>query len=108
MPPGRKALNKNSPPNKLKIMQKILFIDRDGTLIAEPADDFQVDSLEKFRFIPGVITALKKLVTRADYRLVMVTNQDAPKTFPWKNSLHCKPFWLIHYREKVLFSTPYT
>lgn len=57
-------------------MEKILFIDRDGTLIAEPPDDFQVDSLEKFRMLPGVIGALKNIVTRTDYRLVMVTNQD--------------------------------
>ena len=56
-------------------MKKALFIDRDGTLIREP-DDFQVDSLEKLRFLPGVITNLGRIVRETDYVLVMVTNQD--------------------------------
>ena len=55
--------------------RKILFIDRDGTLIQEPAD-FQVDSLEKFRLVDNVIPALKRLKD-AGYVLIMVTNQDA-------------------------------
>jgi imidazoleglycerol-phosphate dehydratase/histidinol-phosphatase len=52
----------------------ILFIDRDGTLIEEPAD-FQVDRLDKVRLLPGVLSALAELKA-AGYRFVMVTNQD--------------------------------
>ncbi|MCS6874458.1 MAG: bifunctional histidinol-phosphatase/imidazoleglycerol-phosphate dehydratase HisB [Pyrinomonadaceae bacterium] len=55
--------------------KRVLFIDRDGTLIYEPAD-FQVDSFEKLRFLPGVITYLGKIAREFDYELVMVTNQD--------------------------------
>lgn len=57
-------------------MKKILFIDRDGTIIKEPSDDFQVDNWEKLEFVPGVIGALQEIVRETDYRLVMVTNQD--------------------------------
>ncbi|MEW6468582.1 MAG: bifunctional histidinol-phosphatase/imidazoleglycerol-phosphate dehydratase HisB [Bacteroidota bacterium] len=57
-------------------MKKVLFIDRDGTLIWEPPDNFQVDSLEKLEFVPGVITWLGRIAAELDYQLVMVTNQD--------------------------------
>lgn len=53
---------------------KLLFVDRDGCLIEEPADQ-QIDSLAKFRLLPGVIHALKRFVD-AGYELVMVSNQD--------------------------------
>lgn len=55
-------------------MQKVLFIDRDGTLIEEP-EDRQVDALEKVRLLPGVISALQRL-RDLGYRFVMVSNQD--------------------------------
>lgn len=53
---------------------KVVFLDRDGTLIVEPPDE-QIDSLEKLELIPGVIEGLRSLINRG-YRLVMVTNQD--------------------------------
>ncbi len=64
-------------------MKKVLFIDRDGTIIAEPEDE-QVDSLEKLSFLPGAITCLSRIVKETDYELVMVTNQDGlgTKSFP--------------------------
>ncbi len=53
---------------------KILFVDRDGCLIEEPADE-QIDSYDKLALLPGVIAALQRFVA-AGYELVMVTNQD--------------------------------
>ncbi len=57
-------------------MKKALFIDRDGTLIVEPPDDYQVDSLKKLEFIPGVFRAMHNISMHLEYELVMVTNQD--------------------------------
>ena len=74
-------------------MQKVLFIDRDGTLIWEPPSDFQIDSFEKFKFLPGVITWLGKITRELDYKLVMVTNQDGLGTASFPEST----FWPVHH-----------
>lgn len=68
-------------------MKKVLFIDRDGTLIMEPPTDFQVDSLEKLEFYPNVFQNLSKIAKELDYELVMVTNQDGLGTdsFPFED-----------------------
>ena len=55
-------------------MNKVIFVDRDGTLLSEPADE-QIDSLEKVEFVPGAISGLKAL-TGLGYELVMASNQD--------------------------------
>ena len=76
-------------------MRKILFLDRDGTLIVEPPDQ-QIDSLEKLEFIPGVFEALSAIVKTNQYELVMVTNQDGLGTHTFPENT----FWPAH--EKML------
>lgn len=71
-------------------MKKILFIDRDGTLILEP-EDYQVDRLEKLEFYPEAIYYVSKIAKELDYELVMVTNQDGLGT----DSFPEKEFWTI-------------
>jgi len=56
-------------------MKKILFIDRDGTIIREPEDE-QIDSFEKLQFVPRAISNLIFLRQHTDYEFVMVSNQD--------------------------------
>jgi imidazoleglycerol-phosphate dehydratase / histidinol-phosphatase len=73
-------------------MKKVLFIDRDGTLIWEPPTTFQIDSFEKLKFLPGVITWLGKIVRELDYELIMVTNQDGLGTDSYPENT----FWPVH------------
>ena len=73
-------------------MKKVLFIDRDGTLIIEPPEDYQVDSLEKLEYYPGVFRWLSAIASELEYELVIVSNQDGLGTdsFPEEN------FWPAH------------
>ncbi|CDN31575.1 Histidinol-phosphatase [Mucinivorans hirudinis] len=64
-------------------MKKVLFIDRDGTLIIEPPVTYQIDSLEKLSFVPWALVAMSR-IAELDYELVMVSNQDGlgTESFP--------------------------
>jgi imidazoleglycerol-phosphate dehydratase / histidinol-phosphatase len=79
-------------------MKKVLFIDRDGTLIIEPEDQ-QIDSLEKLEFYPGVFYWLSKIARETDFELVMVTNQDGLGT----SSFPEETFWPAHYKVMKAF-----
>ncbi|HCF04259.1 bifunctional histidinol-phosphatase/imidazoleglycerol-phosphate dehydratase HisB [Flavobacterium sp.] len=69
-------------------MKKVLFIDRDGTIVIEPTD-FQLDSLDKLEFYPKAFQYLAKIANELDYELVMVTNQDGLGT----DSFPEETFW---------------
>lgn len=71
--------------------KRILFIDRDGTLIKEPADE-QIDSFEKLEFVEGAFKALSFITEHTDYELVMVSNQDGLGT----DSFPEETFWPVH------------
>ena len=62
-------------------MKKVLFIDRDGTLVIEPPVDLQLDSLEKLEFYPGVFQWLSRIVRELDYEIVMVDNKNGAEIF---------------------------
>ena len=73
-------------------MKRILFIDRDGTILVEPEDE-QIDSFEKFQFVPGVIRNLHFIRTHLDFEFVMVSNQDGLGT----DSYPEHTFWPTHH-----------
>lgn len=74
-------------------MKKVLFIDRDGTLIIEPPDH-QIDSLEKLEFYPGVFQWLSRIAATQTYELVIVTNQDGLGTEAFPENT----FWPAHHK----------
>ena len=80
----------NMKPDDMK--KKVLFIDRDGTLIIEPPIDYQVDSFEKLEFYPKMMRNLSFICEKLDFERVMVTNQDGLGT----SSFPEDDFWPIH------------
>ena len=75
----------------LKTRKKVLFIDRDGTLIKETVDE-QIDAFEKMIFYPKAFTYMGKIAQELDYELVMITNQDGLGT----DSFPEDTFWPVH------------
>ena len=73
-------------------MKKILFIDRDGTLIKEAPPTYQLDSFSKLEFFPDMFFYLRKIAAELDYELVMVTNQDGLGTASFPE----ETFWPVH------------
>ena len=73
-------------------MKKVLFIDRDGTMIEEYPPTYQIDSFDKLSFYPGVFKYLGKIAEELDYELVLVSNQDGLGT----DSFPEEQFWPIH------------
>ena len=73
-------------------MKKVLFIDRDGTLVIEPPIDYQLDAYEKLEFYPKVFRNLSFIRSKLDFEFAMVTNQDGLGT----SSFPEDTFWPVH------------
>ena len=86
------ASNLNSPVKGTGGRKKVLFIDRDGTIIKEAPPTYQVDSFDKLQFYPGMFTWLSRIAKELDYELVMPTNQDGLGTDAFPENT----FWPIH------------
>jgi len=72
--------------------KRVLFIDRDGTIIKEAPPTYQIDSFDKLQFYPGMFTWLSRIVMEFDYELVMPTNQDGLGTTAFPEA----HFWPVH------------
>jgi imidazoleglycerol-phosphate dehydratase/histidinol-phosphatase len=88
-------------------MKKVLFIDRDGTIIWEPPGTCQIDKLELLEFLPGVMRNLYRISKEMDYELVMVSNQDGlgTKSYPEEsfNLVHTKMMNALE-KEGIVFT----
>ena len=91
--------------------KKVLFIDRDGTLVLEPPVDYQLDSLEKLSFYPKVFQYMARIASELDFELVMVTNQDGLGTASFPEDT----FWPVQKKiidafakEGVIFSSSHS
>ena len=75
-------------------MKKVLFVDRDGTILIEPQPSQQIDALtpDKFQFVPGAIAGLARIARELDYELVLVSNQDGLGTASFPE----ETFWPAH------------
>ena len=87
----RKQKRLTTMDNIANKQQRVLFIDRDGTLIEEPADE-QIDAFEKLKFVDGMIGNLAFIARHLDFKLVMVSNQDGLGT----SSFPEDTFWPVH------------
>ena len=79
-------------------MQRLLILDRDGTLILEP-EDFQIDSLEKLDFYPKVFQYLSRIARELDFEFLMITNQDGLGTDVFPEDT----FWPAHHKMMQAF-----
>lgn len=76
-------------------MKKVLFIDRDGTLINEAPPTYQLDSFDKITFYPGMFTWMGKIAREMDFELVMITNQDGLGTASFPEDSFWPPHHLV-------------
>src|SRR6186713_2388317 len=84
--------NTDTPIGSANKRSKILFIDRDGTLIKEAPPTYQLDSFSKLEFYPDMFKYMRKIAEELDYELVMVTNQDGLGTAAFPEDT----FWPVH------------
>ena len=92
MNPLPEKSNSSATATGENIAKKVLFIDRDGTLIKEAPPTYQLDSFSKLEFYPDMFYYMRKIATELDYELVMITNQDGLGTASFPEDT----FWPVH------------